>query len=255
MTDALRILIVEDNLSFALELEMLLNALDYQIIGRADHSAVALEMIYSLHPDLILMDIEINGKLSGLDIGRAVAHLDIPILYITAMHGVTYEQAGELPGTIGYLVKPVDKITLRTAINLAVARAAQNKVAQSEAEHRDNFVNRDYLFFKKKEVYYKVAFQEIGYIKSNDNYCEIYTTTGNVYSLRVPIGKLEEILPTSLFIRTHRQYIVSASLIKEVNLLEGTLSVLGKTIPFSRENKQKIEALIALPPNRKVSVC
>lgn len=107
-------------------------------------------MIFSQRPDLILMDIEINGKLSGLDIGRAVAHLDIPILYITALHGVTYEQAGELPGTIGYLVKPVDRITLRTAISLAITQAAQKKVPQPEAESRDNFVNRDYLFFKKK---------------------------------------------------------------------------------------------------------
>ena len=46
------LLIVEDNLSFALELQMLLDSLNYQIIGRADHSAATLEMIYSLHPTL-----------------------------------------------------------------------------------------------------------------------------------------------------------------------------------------------------------
>lgn len=242
--DTLHILIVEDNLSFALELEMLLDALNYHIIGRVDNSATALEMIFSKNPDLILMDIEINGNMSGLEVGRAVAHLGIPILYITALQGSAYEQAGELPGTIGYLVKPIDKITLRTTINLAVAQAAKNKNILKDEEFRDSFVNRDYLFFKKKETYYKVSFSEIAIIKSNDNYCEITTSAGTLYSLRIPIGKLEEMLPAQIFLRTHRQYIVQSRLIQEVHLSDATIKVGGKSIPFSRENKSKIEMLI-----------
>ena len=244
MTDSLNILIVEDNLSFAIELEMLLDSLNYQVVGRVDNSAAALEMIFGKQPDLILMDIEINGNMSGLEVGRAVAHLGIPILYITAIQGSAYEQASELPGTIGYLVKPIDKITLRTTINLAVAQAAKNKDTLKDEEFRDSFVNRDHLFFKKKEVYYKVSFSEIAFIKSNDNYCDILTTTGNLYSLRIPIGKLEEMLPGNLFTRLHRQYIAQTRLIHEVHLLDGTIKIQGKNIPFSRENKHKIEALI-----------
>jgi DNA-binding LytR/AlgR family response regulator len=244
MTNSLNVLIVEDNLSFALELEMLLDALNYQVVGRVDNSAAALEMIFGKQPDLILMDIEINGNMSGLEVGRAVAHLGIPILYITALQGSAYEQAGELPGTIGYLVKPVDKITLRTTINLAVTQAATNKNTLKEEDSRDSFVNRDHLFFKKKEVYYKVSFTEIAIIKSNDNYCDVLTISGNIYSLRIPIGKLEEMLPDHVFMRTHRQYIAQTRLIKEVHLNDGTMKVQGKDIPFSRENKHKVEALI-----------
>lgn len=243
-TDTLHILIVEDNLSFAIELEMLLDALNYQVAGRVDNSASALEMIFSKQPDLILMDIEINGNMSGLEVGRAVAHLGIPILYITALQGSTYEEAGELPGTIGYLVKPVDKITLRTTINLAVAQAARNKNELQSAEFQNSFVSRDYLFFKKKEVYYKVSFTEIAIIKSNDNYCDVMTTTGSIYSLRIPIGKIEEMLPAHLFLRTHRQYIVQTALIQAVHLGDSTVKIEEKTIPFSRENKHKIEALV-----------
>jgi DNA-binding LytR/AlgR family response regulator len=244
MTDSLNILIVEDNLSFALELEMLLDALNYQIVGRVDNSAAALEMIFSKHPDLILMDIEINGNMSGLEVGRAVAHLGIPILYITALQGSTYEQADELPSTIGYLVKPVDKITLRTTISLAIAKAAKDKDTTSDAAYQDNFVSQDYLFFKKKEVYYKVSFAEIAFIKSNDNYCEIVTTKGSTYTLRIPISKLEAMLPAQTFLRTHRQHIVQTSLIQEIHLMDGVVKIQGKTIPFSRDNKSKIEALI-----------
>jgi len=216
-----------------------------------DNSAAALEMIFSKQPDLILMDIEINGNMSGIDIGRAIAHLNIPILYITAMQGAAYEQAAQLPGTIGYLVKPVDKITLRSAINLSLAKAhsvrKETAAISGEELYQDSFTCRDYLFFKKKEVFYKVPFQEMACIQSNDNYCDIFTTTGKIYTLRITLSKLEDMLPGGLFVRTHRQHIVQTRLIREVNLNDSTLVAHDKVIPVSRENKSKIENLVKLP--------
>lgn len=99
-------------------------------------------------------------------------------------------------------------------------------------------------FSKKKEIYYKVAFREIAYIRSNDNYCEIQTTTYRHYSLRVPISKLEAMLPADLFLRAHRQYIVQTRLIDEIHPADGMVKLLGVSIPFSRENKIKIEAML-----------
>ena len=61
----LSILVVEDEFSFALELEMLVKSIGYQSVVSVDNSAEAIEYIYTEHPDLILMDIEIKGKFSG----------------------------------------------------------------------------------------------------------------------------------------------------------------------------------------------
>ena len=81
---ALKILIVEDNISFALELEMILDEIGYQIIATVDNSAEALDIIFSKEPDLILMDIDIKGNLSGTQIGQKIKHLNIPIIFITS---------------------------------------------------------------------------------------------------------------------------------------------------------------------------
>lgn len=242
----LNVLIVEDNLSFALELEMLVDELRYQVLGRADSSGEALDLIFSKNPDLILMDIDIKGNLSGLEIGEKIAHLNIPVLYITALKDVDYEQAAKLPGTIGYLVKPVEKITLRTAINLAIEKAIALQADKSAeaAPVSENYFGRDYLFFKKKGTYHKVPFHEIAFVKSNDNYCDVHTTKAEIFIARISISKLEEMLPKHAFFRTHRQFIVQTSLIEQVNFQDNVLVVYQKEVPVSRENKKELEMMI-----------
>lgn len=242
----LSILIVEDNLSFALELEMLVEELHYRTIGRADNSGEALDLIFSKTPDLILMDIDIKGNLSGLEIGEKVAHLNIPVLYITGLADQSYEQAMKQQGTIGYLVKPIEKITLRTAINLAVEKAfaMQNEKSAEPSIATENFIGRDYLFFKKKGAYHKVPFLEIAFVKSNDNYCEVHTTKMEVFTARIPISKMAEMLPGRSFFRTHRQFIIQTSLIEQINFQDNILTVNKKEIPVSRENRKELEAMI-----------
>lgn len=242
----LSILIVEDNLSFALELEMLVEELHYQVIGRADNSAEAFDLIFSKSPDLILMDIDIKGNLSGLEIGEKIAHLNIPILYITGLADQAYDQALKQQGTIGYLVKPVEKITLRTAINLAIEKAfaLQNEKAGEPSVTTENFIGHDYLFFKKKGAYHKVPFPEIAFVKSNDNYCEVHTTKMEVFTARIPISKMLEMLPGKSFFRTHRQFIIQTNLIEQINFQDNILTINKKEIPVSRENRKELETLI-----------
>ena len=159
----LKILIVEDNLSFALELEMLLDEMGYTDTLRADHSGTALDYIYSQEPDLILMDIDINGNLSGLQLGEKIAHLDIPVLYITALQDAPYQEASRQSNTIGYLVKPVQPLTLRSAIDLAIAKVRMLKDSEkSDAlENREHFITQQFFFFKKRHIYYKVAIKDV----------------------------------------------------------------------------------------------
>jgi CheY-like chemotaxis protein len=80
----LNLLIVEDSVSYAVELEQLATEIGYNVIAVTDNSADALDIIFSQQPDIILMDICIKGRLSGIDIGKRIKHLDIPILYITS---------------------------------------------------------------------------------------------------------------------------------------------------------------------------
>ena len=116
----LDVLIVEDNLSFALELEMLIQEIGYNIVGRVDNSDEALEIILNKQPDFILMDVDIKGNMTGIEIGDKIKHLDIPILFITSFGDDVHYQKAKQTLMVGYLVKPIDKFTLLTSIQLAM---------------------------------------------------------------------------------------------------------------------------------------
>ena len=239
----IRILIVEDDLSFALELEMLLDDMGYTDVKRVSHSGMALDYIYSNAPDLILMDIGINGQLSGLELGNKIAHLDIPVLYITALQDIPYQQASEQSNTIGYLVKPVQTLTLRSAIDLAIDKvhtlrvAEQNELLSSE----EHFIANRYFFFKKKEIYCKVNIQDILYVQSDDNYVKVQVAGGETFTLRLAMKKLEELLPAEAFLRIHRRYIVAVEHIDTINFQDSTLLIGTKELPVSQSKRKELE--------------
>lgn len=244
----LNILIVEDNLSFALELEMLLDEMNYNVMARVDNSAEALDIIFSQNPDLILMDIDIKGNLTGVEIGQKIKHLGIPILYISSIQNEETFKAAEESNLIGYLIKPIAKFSLQTSVQLAIEKAyslkSQREKTTREPEPVENFLSKDRFFFKKAGTYHKVKIADIAYIKSDDNYCQTTTIQNQTFMTRITINKFESLLPSGLFIRTHRQYIVQINQIDTINFQDGVLKINQKEIPVSRTKRKEMEALI-----------
>ncbi len=243
----LNILIVEDSLSFAIELEMLIQEIGYNVIGRADNSADALELIYSEKPDFILMDIDIKGRMTGLQIGAKIKHLEIPILFITSFGDDEHYNEAAQSNMVGYLVKPVDKYSLRTAINLAISNAYLNtkpKTIKKQQADLDNFLFNNCFFFKKRGNLHKVPISDIVYIRSNDNYCETYTKGGAQFITRITISKMCELLPEDQFIRIHRQYIVQLDKIDMIDFQESTLRANKHELPISRNKRKELEKIV-----------
>lgn len=114
----LSILIVEDDLSFALEIEILVRELGHEVMARVDNDIDALLWMTTYTPDLVLMDVDINGELTGIQVAEETKGLKIPVLFMTS-YGVDeyYEQARET-NFLGYLEKPIHKFALRSTIDL-----------------------------------------------------------------------------------------------------------------------------------------
>ncbi len=246
---SLKVLIVEDNLAFALQLEMLLEKLGYFVCGRVASSVDAFKKIHAENPDLILMDIDIQGNMTGVQVGKKISNLNIPILYITS-HGdeTTYALAQE-SNMIGYLVKPVNKISLRSGIELAISKAYSLKAEEqrnTELQVEDHIVTKHSFFFKKRDTIYKVLTRDISFIKSDDNYSRITNVQGEIFTARITLGKLEKILPKGLFMRAHRQYIVQIDKIESIDTESNTIQIGEEGIPLSRSRRKELEGLINL---------
>ena len=116
-----RILIVEDEALTALALEYELAELGYEIAGNASTAADALRAAEDNRADLVLMDIQLDGGISGVAAAAAIrGHLDIPVVFLTAhASDETIERAVE-SGAFGYLLKPYTVPELKAAIEIAL---------------------------------------------------------------------------------------------------------------------------------------
>lgn len=240
----LDVLIVEDNLSFALELEMLVQEIGYNVIGRVDNSSDAIEIILHQLPDFILMDVDIRGNMTGIEIGKAIKDLNIPILFITSFGDEKHYQKAKETLMIGYLVKPIDKFTLLTSIQLAIAQIQKQNQAKVEGIEEEEFIFKDFIFFKKKGIYHKVPTKNIMFIKSDNNYCEAYINEDLKFMTRTTLSKMEEVLPKSRFMRVHRKYIVQLDKVDVIDFQLGKIKIMNYEFPISRTKRKELEETI-----------
>lgn len=242
----LNFLIVEDDPTYAIRLQMLVEELGYSVLETVDNSGRALELIYSKHPDFILMDIEINGEMTGLDIAETIKDKEIPILFITSFSNPEAYQQSENIGAVAFLTKPIDGYSLKSAIRLAVKNMYLNKGKKMEAEsNADNFLLDKYLFFKKENTYHKVHIEDIVLLEAEGNgYTKVYTSADTFYMTRSSMSYYEEYLPKPSFVRVHRSYMIQLEKLSSINFFENVIGILGKTIPISRSKQRDLSVLV-----------
>ncbi|HEY9655076.1 MAG TPA: ATP-binding protein [Crinalium sp.] len=120
---AARILIVEDEILIARKIESTLRQLGHEVIGIAQDAAMALQKAAETQPELVLMDIVIQGEVDGIAAAEQIRdRLQIPVVYLTAYADEgTFERAMQTQ-PFGYLLKPFNQNELRIAVELALFR-------------------------------------------------------------------------------------------------------------------------------------
>jgi signal transduction histidine kinase len=117
------VLIVEDEGVFAEDLRDSLAELGYDAFAIASSSDEAMQHVTARCPDIILMDIRIDGERDGIDTAAHLrAHYDVPIVYLTAHADDATIARAKSTDPYGYLVKPVKAGELRSAIELSLHR-------------------------------------------------------------------------------------------------------------------------------------
>lgn len=114
-----KILIVEDEFIVARNLEMILEEAGYTISGIATSAREAQEFIQQHKPDLVLLDIRLKGKLSGIDIARKLRADHIPFIYLSANSNQPILEEAKTTEPYGFLVKPVREKDLLVALEIA----------------------------------------------------------------------------------------------------------------------------------------
>ncbi|MCC6865064.1 MAG: response regulator [Ignavibacteria bacterium] len=115
--DKKKIAVVEDEGIVAMDISKCLSNLGFEVVFVADSGEKALELAKISSVDLILMDVELKGKLNGLDTAKTLSEKqDIHVVFLTAFEDEnTLKRIGELSPD-GYLVKPFEDEQLKNTL-------------------------------------------------------------------------------------------------------------------------------------------
>lgn len=129
-----RIFIVEDSFIVSIHLQKTLQNEGYNVIGVADSGEKALDEIEQHKPDLVLMDIMLDGKMDGIQAATIIREkMSIPVVFITALTDKETIQRAKVAEPYGYLNKPFEDRDIFTVIEMALYKGdIERKLKQSE---------------------------------------------------------------------------------------------------------------------------
>lgn len=119
-----KILIVEDDYSLALNIQDILECWGYTVLDIANSGELAIKKAYQLQPNLVLMNIRLSGEIDGIQAAERIWHdLQIPIIYITGFADKKTIERAQVAYPFLYLIKPIAKNELFTAIEKTLNNA------------------------------------------------------------------------------------------------------------------------------------
>jgi PAS domain S-box-containing protein len=136
------IMVVEDEIVVAMEIEEKLKSIGYDVVAICSSGEDAVSEIADRRPDLVLMDIRLDGELDGIQTAELIRRQhDVPVIYLTAYADDTTLNRAKLTEPFGYLVKPFSETELRTTIEVALYKHVQDLKTKEVARWFSSTIN------------------------------------------------------------------------------------------------------------------
>jgi DNA-binding LytR/AlgR family response regulator len=201
-----------------------------ELQGTFKDAILATDWLRHNSTELIFLDIHLP-KLKGMAFLKTLTNPP-EVIITTAYH--QYAVEGFDLNVTDYLLKPFEFDRFLVAVN-KVKTAQGERPKSIESEEAKDFI---FLNVQKKKV--KILFSEIVYIESQREYIKIVTTKKE-YISKMGTHEIETLLPSHLFKRIHRSFIISVSKIQSYTAEE--VEVNGTPIPIGRGYRDVIENL------------
>jgi len=259
----LRVLVVDDEQPARQELNYQLERIAaVEVAGQAGDGLEALALIDELHPDLVLLDIQMPGR-NGFDVARDLLarEVDTRIVFVTAYdeHAIDAFEVN----AVDYLLKPVEPERLERAIErarqrLATERAADGGGVGSEELRRivqyvtDRQAGRAQLALKVGERFQLVQSSDIIYAALADDVITVVTDSLTGTSSYRTLDELQANLDPAVFWRVRRSHLININKVKEIvpwfsrNYILKMQDASGTEIPVSRAQTKRLRTHLNL---------
>jgi two-component system, response regulator PdtaR len=238
-----KILIIEDEMLIAHDLEALLNDWGFNVAGIAGVAEEAYSLYLIHEPDLMLVDIQLHGNMDGIElVQQCNAIKRIPIIYLTGQADHATIERAKATNPAAYLFKPFDEKQLLVSIELALTNFENMVTPQylsSKNEELDNTVKLtadsilrmgDNVFIRHQVRFVKFSIEELLYLEADRNHTFLVTKKQK-FIIRLPLTSVIEKLNELNVVRVHRSYAVNVINVEEFSDSEIVIS--GKEISLT----------------------
>lgn len=215
----IKILIVEDEILIAEYIFDLLIQESFENVKMAHNKEDAIKVMNNFNPDIILMDINLNGINSGIELAT-LKNKNASVIFLTGQYDYDLMSKAIETNPESYLTKPIKQTDLFAAIHLAVLKSQSKSITIQDGYDS-----------------VKIKLDTILYVKSDSNYIDIYTSSKK-HSVRMSLDAFLNETENTNFVRVHKSYIVNILKVTKIN--STTAFIEDEEIPISRNLKLKI---------------
>lgn len=230
---AKRILVVEDEIAIAMDIEMRLQRLGFVVTGTALDARETMQHIIESPPDLVLLDVRLGEENDGIHVSKWLKEKGFPVVFLTAFTDRSTFTEALATEPLGYVTKPFRDDDLQRTIMIALQRHEQ------ERRHVDTFSTAapGTFFVREKGQLFPLSCDDLLWLEALDNYTKLYTSE-KTYTIKAFLKDIERKLPPQQFLRVHRSFIIPVARISRIE--ENTLYIGRQAIPIGRQYREAL---------------
>ncbi|MCI2228266.1 LytTR family DNA-binding domain-containing protein [Polaribacter sp. MSW13] len=215
------------------------------VIGEAKNINEFIDQLLHLQPDILLLDIELGEEKNTLEVLQEMDDLDCEIIITSSFKDYALSAINDYHVS-SYIVKPIDVISLKRAIDRAVKTLLYKNDYIKRSED-DNFVN-DIIALPNANSIDLFDVKDVLYLEADGKYTVFYMVKGPNKIVSRNIGHYEMILPKHLFFRIHHKYIVNLKKITSILRTDGNYCLLknGKSLSIANRRIEKLRKFLNL---------
>jgi two-component system, LytTR family, response regulator len=238
----IKALIIDDERLARTELKKLLNEFPELELSEASNFAEAVELINETRPNLIFLDIQLDGKKTGFDVLAEIEYTP-KVIFCTAFDDYAIKAFEH--NALDYVLKPIEPKRLEEAVRKFTTKYA----AETEIAKKNLLTEDDQVFVKDGEKCWFVTLSDVRLFESAGNYAKVYFGDNKPLILK-SLNALEERLDDKTFFRANRKHIINLRWVKGIEpFFNGGLMVSlkgGEEIEVSRRQAVKFKDMMSL---------
>lgn len=244
----MEVVLIDDERSMRDNMKALLqkHVAEATVIGEAEGVVEGLELLSSISPDVLFLDVEMKDG-TGFDLISRYGKPDFQIIFVTGHD--KYAIKAFKYSAIDYLLKPVDPRELRSAIEKVVRTTAaeQEQLISNFLDNNEKQLQDRNIVLKDADSVYLVAIKEIVRCQSDNNYTKFFLEDGRKLMVSRTLKEYERLFDDQPFFRAHQSHLINLQFFSKYEKREGGVVSMkdGSKIPVATRKKDALLEILS----------